>query len=155
MTSTYNMILYAAKRQEDNDKSKNEHAKDVASAIAAGANIPAYSIGKHTCVHETNLLIIGCEVSNGKPPRTFTKMLNELTPQDVKLVVVFSVLKSGTESALAVAKSILEPKGVNLHDEEFVCNGASMFSNRGCPTDEDFKRARAFGSSMMAKFRKM
>ena len=155
MNSTYNMILYVAKKQEDNDKSKNEHAKSVASAIAAGANIPAYSIGKHTCVHETNLLIIGCEVSNGKPSRTFTKLLNEINPQDAKLVVVFSVLKSGTASALAEAKKILEPKGVNLHDEEFVCNGASMFSNRGCPTDEDFKRAREFGSSMMAKFRKI
>ena len=155
MNSTYSTVLYVAKKQEDNDKNKNEHAKNIASAIAAGANIPAYSIGKHTCVHETNLLIIGCEVSNGKPSRAFTRMLNELTPQDVKLVVVFSVLKSGTASALAAAKNILEPKGVNLHDEEFICKGASMFSNRGRPADEDFKRAREFGSSMMAKFRKM
>jgi len=149
-----NTVLFSAKNKEENATGKNEHAKRVAAAIADATNLSSYPIGKHTSIPITNVLFIGCEVhGDGKPTRDFLRVLNELNPKDVKTVAIFSVAKSGTVSALAAAKPILEAKGIPVCDEEFFCKGASGFSNRGCPTEKDLQDAKEFGAMIAAKYR--
>ena len=145
-----NMIYYCAKGKEENTDAKNDHAKKIAGAIAVGAKTPSYAIGAHSVVSDTGVLFVGCESKNGKIPRIVRNFLKTLSPKQVKLVVVFSVITGGTDSALAAVKTILDPAGVSVSGEEFICKGASAFSNKGCPTEQDFENAKAFAAQVVS-----
>ena len=147
--------VYYLSRNKEGEKSKKDDAGSVAGAIAAGAQTSAYAISKHTFVSNTDILFIGCEVSGGKIPGKFRDMLKKLQSEEVKYVALFSVIKSGTQSALNQIKPILESRGLKICNEEFSCPGSSMFKNKGCPTEEDFKKAREFGAMILSKYRKL
>ena len=146
-----NAIYYFSKANKDTNK---EYAKNIAFAISNGSHIPAYPIEEHTILSDINILFIGCDVAGGgKTSGPIRRVLKPLTSNDVKLAVVFSVIKGGDASALAEIKSLLEPKGIKVCDEEFVCKGASAFSNKGCPTEQDVQKAREFGATILSKYK--
>ena len=145
-----NVIYYESKANKDSNK---EYAKNVAYAISAGTRIQAYPIEEHTILSDINILFIGCEVNGGKMSGAVRRVLKALPSNEVKIAVVFSVIKGGTASALADIKSILDPKGIKVCDEEFVCKGASAFSNKGCPTEEDMQKAKEFATAILSKYK--
>jgi len=150
-----NSVYYASKNKEG-EKNKIDHVGNIAGAIAAGAQTTAYSIGKHTFVAKTNILFVGCEVhGNGKIPSAFRKMLRKLDSTEVKRIALFSVIKSGKETAMTEVKALVEPKNIKICEEEFSCNGSSAFKNRDCPTEQDFKKAREFGTIIIEKYRNL
>ena len=148
-----NQVLFVPKIKIKNEgaETKKDPAKDVANAIANGAGFLAHAIGKHTFVTTTNVLVVGCMVSNGKIPKRLTNMLKTTDPKEVKKVLVFSVIKKGEQTALPAVKAILEPMGITVCDEEFKCKGATRFSNRGKPTEEDINDAKTFGAEVVQK----
>ena len=148
-----NIVYYSSKNKEG-QKTKIDHAATVAGSVAAGAQVSAFAIGKHTYAANMDILFLGCEVhGNGKIPGNFRNLLKKVDPTEVKHVALFSILKNGSVTAMQEAKSILEPKGVKICEEEFSCKGASSFRNKGCPTEEDFKKAREFGAAIISKYR--
>ncbi|MCL2831909.1 MAG: hypothetical protein FWD78_01950 [Treponema sp.] len=145
--------VYYISRNKEGDNSKVDHVANVAGAIAAGSQASSNAIGKHTFVAGANILFTGCEVKGGKIPGSFSKMLKGLDPAEVKTVALFSVIKGGSATAMAAAKAILDPKGVKICAEEFSCFEATAFKNKGCPTEDDFKKAREFGAMIKSKYR--
>ncbi|MDR1532061.1 MAG: flavodoxin [Clostridiales bacterium] len=143
-----NRVLYVS-------KGKSENAKKVADAVAGSARLSADPVEEHTAISDLNILFAGCEVnSSGKIDGTLRKLLQKADPSQVKLVAVFSTSASGTGSALAEVKSILEPKGIKVSDTEFFCKGASAFGNKGCPTEDDLNKAKAFAAKIIADAQK-
>ena len=145
-----NVVLYAAKKGKgDHEEAAKEFIKDVSNAISSGSGVFAYQIGKHTFVANTNVLFIGSKV-NGKgiPPRIVRNFIKKLKPEDVKLVVVYSVSKKGKVSAMAHFKSILDPLGVNVHENELFLN-----ESKGAAAEEAMAEAKKFASDVMMAFR--
>lgn len=145
--------VYYISRNKEGDNSKVDHVGNIAGAIAAGAQTSANAVGKHTFVAGVNILFAGCEVHNGKIPGTFRAMLKNVDPAEVKTIALFSIIKSGTATAMAPAKAILDQKGVKICAEEFSCNGPSALHHKGHPTEDDFKKAKEFGAAIKAKYR--
>jgi flavodoxin len=147
-------VVYYTSRNKEGDKSKIDYVGNVASAIAAGAQTSAYAIGKHTFVANTGILFIGCEVhGKGKIPSSFRSLLRTLDSTEVKCVAIFSIIKSGTITAVPNVKNILESRGIKICAEEFSCKRSTAFRNRGCPTELDFQKAKEFGAMIISKYR--
>ena len=147
-------VLFSAKGKAENTDNKKDSAKQIALAIAAGAHVSAYPIESHTFVTDMSILFIGCEVNGGgKIDRTIRRLLQELSQNKVKLVAVFSIAKNGTVSALAEIRSILEPKGIKVCEEEFFRKKVSALGGKGFPTEQDTAAAKDFGAMIMAKYR--
>jgi len=146
--------VYYSTASKEGEKSQEDHAGYVAGAIANGAQTSAYAIGKHTFIANTGILFLGCEVhGDGKVPGSFHEILTKLEPKEVKFAALFSVILSGETSAMAQAKAILEPKGIKICDEEFICKGSSFLHNKGCPTQQDLEKAREFGAMIKSKYK--
>lgn len=145
-----NYVLYIPTDKKEVPDPKKEHVKGVADAIAhaIGSSTPAYAIGKHTLVTDTNVLFIGCQVSNGKIPSAVKKLLQKTRPEDVQLVVVFSVIKKGNASAQTSIKTMLDAKGIKVCEEEFACTGI-----KGHPTEDDIAKAKEFGAMVVSKYK--
>ena len=137
-----NRVLYAT--------GSKESAKKVADAIAAGIAQAATPIEKQTAILGVNALFIGCEVNeSGKIKGKVRKILQKLDSSEVKVVVGFATSSSGGASPKAEMKAILDPKGIKVSDDEFLCKGSKAFGNRGCPTDADLAKAREFSAKFL------
>ena len=133
-----------------------ESAKKVADAIAAGIAQAATPVEKHTAALGVGVLFIGCETNDtGKIKGGVRKMLGKITSDEVKLVCGFATSSSGTGSIKAAIKAICEPKGIRVAEEEFICKGATAFGARGCPTEEDLKKAKEFSAQVLTNNRNL
>ena len=151
-----NQVLYSSKINPDNNEAgKKDAVKLIADSLAKGAGLVATYIGNYSKIRETNVLFIGCDVKGGKISqyKNLTRVLNEVTPEEVKVVVVFSVTLSGTETAMKAIKAILDPKGIKVEENEFSCKGPTLFANKGHPTDQEKADAKAFAAEMVSKYR--
>jgi len=153
-----NQVLYSSKINPDNNETgKKDSVKRIADALATGAGIVANYIGNYSRINETQVLLIGCDVANGKintsTHKNLIRVLNDATSESVKTVVVYSVMTKGDKSARDQIAAICEPKGITVAEEVFSCKGATLFGNKGCPTDQDVADAKAFGLEMVTKYR--
>ena len=151
-----NQVLYASKINPDNNESgKKDAVKRIADAIATGAGLVANYIGNYSRINDTEVLFIGSDVKGGKyvAHKNLMRIFNEITSENVKTVVLYSIILSGNDSALNQIKAILEPKGIKVETEEFKCKGPTLFGNKGHPTDQEVADARTFGEMIAAKYR--
>ena len=126
--------------------SKKEQTKKVAEAISTGARITSDPLEKHTAVTDVGILFLGSNMSGSKVPGKMRKFASTIDPSQVKLVVAFSTSSSPSNAALDQIKTILEPKGIKVHDEGFFCKG-SAFGNKH-PDAQELKDAEAFGKKI-------
>jgi len=147
-----NAVYYSIKGSEEKPSGVNDKIKAIARSIAAGANTSSYPIGKHTLVSDVNILFVGCDVGiNGKLSRSVRGVLKELSPNEVKLVVLFTVSKSDETSSLPEAKSILAPLNVPVYNEEYICLKSSGGKRKGAPPEDELQKAKQFAADIAKK----
>ena len=123
--------------------SRGGNTKKLADAIAKIAGVPAVSAEEFNASEVTDILYVGASIYAGTIDGKLRQFLAGLKPSQVKRVVVFGT-SAGKKTALPEVKSILEPNGVVVSDDEFHCKGSFLFVNRGRPNEEDLKQAEAF-----------
>jgi len=123
--------------------SRKERTKKVAEAISTGARITSDPLEKHTVVTDVGILFLGSGIYFGKVSGRMRKFATSIDPKEVKLVVVFSTAGKPSGVALDQLKTILEPKGIKVHDEGFFCRGSSI--GMKYPGAKELKEAEAFG----------
>lgn len=133
-----NRIIYA---------SRGGNTRRLAEAVAKGAGVPAVSVEDLNGLENTDLLFVGASIYAGSIDGSLRGFLRGLRSSQVKKAVVFGS-SAGSKTALTEIKSILEPKGIPVADEEFHCRGAFLFVNRGRPDGNDLARAEAFAGKL-------
>lgn len=123
--------------------SRGGNTRKVAEAIAKGAGVSASPIEQFSESEVTDILFVGASVYAGSVDGKLRGFLMGLKPSQVKSVVLFGTA-AGKKSALPEVKSILEPRGIPVPDDEFHCKGSFLLINRGRPNEEDLMNAEAF-----------
>ncbi|CAB1252763.1 Flavodoxin [Ruminococcaceae bacterium BL-6] len=123
--------------------SRGGNTKKLADAIAKGAGAPAVSVEHFDPSESVDTLYVGASIYAGAIDGRLRRFLAGLKPSQVKCVVVFGT-SAGKKTALPEIKSILEPKGIGVSNDEFHCRGSFLFANRGRPDGEDLRQAEAF-----------
>lgn len=131
-----NQVVYA---------SRGGNTKKIAEAIARGAGAPAQSADTAKLTGKVDVLFVGGGIYAGKIDGSLREFLKNLQPGGARKVVAFSSA-AGKAHALAEIRSILEPKGIKVSDEDFHCKGAFLFVNKGHPDDADLRAAEAFAA---------
>jgi len=133
-----NKVIYA---------SRGGNTKKLAEAVAKGAGCEACSVDAATNMEGTNILFVGGSIYAGKIDGSLHQLLQGLSASQVSKVVVFSTA-AGKKTALPEIKSILEPNGIAVSDEEFHCKGSFLLANMGHPNEDDLNRAEAFAKKI-------
>ena len=123
--------------------SKGGNTKKLADAIAKGAGISAVSMEHFDPSETADILYVGASIYAGIIDGKLRQFLASLKPLQVKNVVVFGT-SAGKKTALPEIKSILEPNGIAVSNDEFHCKGSFLLVNRGRPNEEDLKQAEVF-----------
>lgn len=129
-----NRVIYA---------SKGSNTKKLAEVIAKGIGVSAVSVEQLNMLESTDILYVGASIYAGNIDGKLRQFLAGLNPSQVKSVVVFGT-SAGKKTALSEVKSILEPNGIAVLDDEFHCKGSFLLANRGRPNEQDLKQAEAF-----------
>ncbi len=123
--------------------SRGGNTKKIAGAVAKGAGVSAAPIEEFDTLQSSDILFVGASIYAGSIDGKLRKLLKGLQPSQVKSVAVFGT-SAGNKSARQEIKSILEPKGITVLNEEFHCRGSFLFANRGRPNEEDMRQAEDF-----------
>lgn len=123
--------------------SKGGNTKKIADAIAEGAGVTAASVEQSNALSYTEILFVGASIYAGTIDGKLRAFLTSLRLSQVKTVALFGT-SAGKKTALAEVKSILEPKGISVLNDEFHCKGSFLLFNRGRPNEEDLKQAKLF-----------
>ncbi len=129
--------------------SRGGNTKALAAAIARGAGVSAVPAGQFHAPESAGILFVGASIYAGRIDGKLREFLAELKPSRAKRAVVFGT-SAGRKTALSEIKSILEPHGIAVSDNEFHCKGAFLLANRGLPNAEDLKRAEEFARAECA-----
>jgi len=160
-----NQLFYSSMIDPEVQRGKADPVKDIADAIGRGAEIgdaggdrvKVNFASPSSFISDTRILFLGCDVSGGKISVTTHKNLHRIMQNmkadQVKGVAVFTILNSGTRTALAEVKSILEPKGIKVLDDEFSVKVPGLFSRKKFPSEEDLAAAKAFGEKVIKDYR--
>lgn len=130
--------------------SRGGNTKKLAESIAKGVGVSAVSVEQFDKSEPADILFIGASIYGGAIDKKMHDLLSELQPSQVKSVNVFGT-SAGKKTALQEVKSILEPKGISVSDDEFHCKGSFLFTNRGRPNEEDLKQAEEFAKKICIK----
>lgn len=153
-----NVVLYSIKGSEEKQSaktsSKNEAIRALAGALAAGGRASHHPIGKHTFVSDNGILFIGCETNNkGKLTRPVRKVLKDVAADGAKLVVFFSIAKSGAAFIIDEGKAILDAVKIPVHETEYRCTRESTSKKIKFPNEEELKNAKSFAEAVASAFR--
>lgn len=123
--------------------SKGGNTKKIADAIADEVGIPSASVEQSNGLSSTEILFVGASIYAGSIDGKLRAFLTILSPSQVKKVALFGT-SAGKKTALPEVKSILQPKGIAVLNDEFHCKGSFLLVNRGRPNEEDLKQAKLF-----------
>ncbi len=124
--------------------SKGGNTEKLAKAVAKGAGVVAQSINETSKLENVDTLFVGGSIYAGKIDGILRDFLQGISKDQVKKVAVFSS-SANKKTALMEIKSILEPKGIKVLNDEFFCKGSFLFLNNGRPNFEDLEEAELFG----------
>lgn len=127
--------------------SRGGNTEKLAKAVAKGAGAEAVPAERFRAADDVGTLFVGASIYAGSIDGKLRPVLESLRPEKVGRVVVFGT-SAGNKTALAEIRSVLEPRGVAVADEEFHCRGSFLFVNRGRPNEEDLRVAEAFAKKI-------
>jgi flavodoxin I len=131
--------------------SRGGKTRKVAEAIAQELGCEAVDVKKETPdVSGVELLIVGSG-EYGWLHKTLQGFLDSLQPSSNKKAAVFATAGGPKPKCIRVIQEALETKGYKVISS-FKCRGQLLFFlNRGHPTEDDLKNAKAFASDLKKK----
>ena len=131
--------------------SRGGKTRKVAEAIAQELGCEAVDVKKETPdVSGVELLTVGSG-EYGWLHKTLQGFLDSLQPSSNKKAAVFATAAGPKPKCIRVIQEALETKGYKVISS-FKCRGQLLFFlNRGHPTEDDLKNARAFASDLKKK----
>jgi flavodoxin I len=131
--------------------SRGGKTRKVAEAIAQELGCEAVDVKKETPdVSGVELLIVGSG-EYGWIHKTLQGFLDSLQPSSNKKAAVFATAGGPKPKCIRVIQEALETKGYKVISS-FKCRGQLLFFlNRGHPTEDDLKNAKAFASDLKKK----
>jgi len=131
--------------------SRGGKTRKVAEAIAQELGCEAVDVKKETPdVSGVELLIVGSG-EYGWIHKTLQGFLDRLQPSSNKKAAVFATAAGPKPKCICVIQEALETKGYKVISS-FKCRGQLLFFlNRGHPTEDDLKNAKAFASDLKKK----
>jgi flavodoxin I len=131
--------------------SRGGKTRKVAEAIAQELGCEAVDVKKETPdVSGVELLIVGSGQYVGKLHKTLQGFLDRLQPSSKSKAAVFATAGGPDPKCIYAMEEALETKGYKVISS-FKCRGQFLFFNRGHPTEDDLKKAKAFASDLKKK----
>jgi flavodoxin I len=131
--------------------SRGGKTRKVAEAITQELGCEAVDVKKETPdVSGVELLIVGSGNYGGKLHKTLQGFLDSLQPSSNKKAAVFATAGGPDPKCIYAMEEALETKGYKVISS-FKCRGQLLFFNRGHPTEDDLKNAKAFASDLKKK----
>jgi len=138
--------------------SRGGKTRKVAEAIAQELGCEAVDVKKETPdVSGVELLIVGSGQYVGKLNSPHVRMyktlqgfLDRLQPSSKSKAAVFATAGGPDPKCIYAMEEVLETKGYKVISS-FKCRGQFLFFNRGHPTKDDLKNAKAFASDLKKK----
>ena len=129
--------------------SRGGKTRKVVEAIAQELGCEAVDVKKETPdVSRVELLIVGSGQYVGKLHKTLQGFLDRLQPSSQSKAAVFATAGGPKPKCIRVIQEALETKGYKVISS-FKCRGQLLFFlNRGHPTEDDLKNAKAFASDL-------
>ncbi len=131
--------------------SRGGKTKKVAEAVAQELGCEAVDVKKETPdVSGVELLLVGSGQYVGKLHKTLRGFLDKLQPSSKSKAAVFATAGGPDPRCIYAMEKALETKGYKVISS-FKCRGQFLFFNRGHPTEDDLKSAKAFASDLKKK----
>ncbi len=127
--------------------SKSGNTKKLADCIAKTAGVQAEVVGNGEQM-EADVLFLGASVYYAGIDGKVKTFIEELNPQKVKKVVVFST-SALAERAFPDIKKRLEKRGISVSDQNFYCRGKFLHLHKDRPNAADLKAAAAFTNNVL------
>ncbi len=131
-------------------QSRSGNTKKVAEAIAQEVDVTACAVSSDRITEDTDILFLGGAVYAGKIDDAL-KIFVEGLDSHVKRVAVFSTSFRG-QSAYPEVKKILEPKGIVVSEQTFLCKGKFFVFVRKHPDREDLQAAKKFAKEIISRY---
>ena len=129
--------------------SKGGNTKKLADSIAQTACTEAKVIDNGAS-EQADILFLGASVYWGGIDNKVKTYIDQLDPQKVKEVVVFST-SALAERAFPDIRKRLEKKGIRVAGENFYCRGQFSALHKGRPNSDDLKAASQFTQDVLRK----
>jgi flavodoxin len=131
--------------------SRGGRTRKVAETITQELGCEAVDVKKEIPdVSAVELLIVGSGNYGGKPGNELLDFLNNLQPSSKSEAAVFVTSGGPDPKCVEVMEETLETKGYKVISS-FKCRGQFLFANRGHPTEDDLKNAKAFASDLQKR----
>jgi len=128
--------------------SRGGKTRKVAKAISQELQCEAIDVSNETPnVSEVDLLVIGSGNYGGAPHKTIQGFLNSLQPSTNGKAATFATAGGPNPKCIPIIKEALKMKGYKVVST-FECLGQFSLFNRGHPTEDDLKNARAFAREL-------
>ena len=127
--------------------SKSGSTKKIAEAIGAELNVVAKPINDYQ-EEKVDYLFVGGSLKADSIDKKLKSFLLGLNPELINKVVIFGTSATGMPLLPAVKKVLGESKPQILEDN-FICKGKFLFTNKGRPSEEDCNNAKVFASTII------
>ncbi|GHU67502.1 hypothetical protein AGMMS49983_18870 [Clostridia bacterium] len=121
---------------------RSGNTKKLADAIGNVLGVPALPISEKLMT-PVDLLFLGGSVYGGKVDDSLAAFIDELNPEYVKKIAVFST-SAFAKSGFQKIKSLAEAKGIEVAPKNYYCPGKFLFLHQSRPNEEDCKAAALF-----------
>jgi len=125
----------------------------VADAVAEAVGVKAEKLGKGKLEFSepVDLLFVGSGIYFHKPHRAVRKLLEGLSPENIKNAAAFGTYGNQSEIGVQISE-LLRNKGINVTSEPFVCKGNSLGTdNQGHPDSADLENATVFARNTFSQ----
>ena len=129
---------------------KTKHSKKIAESIAGELKIEAKNVSSHPSYENIDLLFLAGGIYGGESLPEMIEFAKQLTPQQVKNVILVTSCVSKKAYQEAVRRQ-LTANGINVIDE-FMCQGNFLFFGLGHPDHKDIENAVTFAKEAVSKF---
>lgn len=128
---------------------KTKHSKKIAESIADELKMEAKNVSSHPSYENIDLLFLAGGIYGGESMPEMIEFVKQLTPRQVKNVVLITSCVSKKAYQEAVRRQ-LTANGINVIDE-FMCQGNFLFFGFGHPNIKDIENAVAFAKEAVQK----
>jgi len=121
------------------------HSKKIALAVAQALQVDAVDIRTKPVLGNIDLLYIVGGIYGGKSSPDLAAFVKTITGQHVKRAVLMTS-SGGKTLTQSEIRQILVGSGVQVIEEEFICQGSILFVGVGHPNANDIQNAIAFAT---------
>ncbi len=128
--------------------SKTGHSKKIAQAVADELHVHAENVKENPDIGEVDWLFIVGGVYGGASDSQLIEYVSQLDGDKVHNAVLMTSCLSQKMKQDKI-REILVEKGVNVHDDEFLCKGNFLFFGLGHPNQGEIRAAARFVKDLM------